>query len=571
MERTLYKLKAIEKGGGGVGTGAGGVPTGAGGVPAGSSGVPAGVEGVPTGVEGFPADVGVLFVATNVLFVATNVLFVMTNVLFVMTNDLFVAANVLFVMTNVLFVATNVLFVATNGLFVATNGLFVAANGLFVAANGLFVATNDSPAVVGAAPTAPLGWASAVKAERSSRDVHTTRFASLEKGKLILHSEEPKERMERMEQKHLGYKDTVNLGSYYTPAWLVDAVYALIQKNVPDSAACRVVDTSCGYGGFLRGERAIGADIDDKAVEAAKGANPAYDYFNHNSLFEIARSQYNLGPNEKIIIVGNPPYNDATSIIRSAIKKAHHLRDADVRRRDVGISFLLSYDKLAADFVCVLHPLSYLIKKANFEALTPFKDNYRLMDSVVISSRVFQATSKTTSFPIVIALYERDACGMDYDCIKNYPFKTNEGKTFSIKAFDAIGNYISKYPNHKQVSERETVAYFYTMRDINALKRTATFLAKETGNAVRVTQSTLPYYCYVDVFKDYIPHIPYYFGNSDIMIEDARFHELEPLFMSRSARKHPKLGQFVDAKSYNDAEAEVSGYFRRLLGEHYVD
>jgi hypothetical protein len=121
------------------------------------------------------------------------------------------------------------------------------------------------------------------------------------------------------------------------------------------------------------------------------------------------------------------------------------------------------------------------------------------------------------------------------------------------------------------VGKQETITYFYTMRDINALKRTATFLEKETGNAVRVTKTKLPYYCYVDVFKDYIPHIPYYFGNSDIMINDERFHELEPLFISRSVQKHPKLGLFINAKNYNDAGTKVTGYFRQLLGEHYVD
>jgi hypothetical protein len=373
-----------------------------------------------------------------------------------------------------------------------------------------------------------------------------------------------------MEQKHLGHKDTVNLGSYYTPVWLVDIVYSLIQKNIPDSTDCCVIDTSCGYGGFLRGKKAIGADIDYKAVETAKSANPAYSYFNHNSLFEISRSQYNLGLNEKIIIVGNPPYNDTTSIIRNNIKKAEFLRDAEVRHRDLGISFLLSYNKLAADYVCVLHPLSYLIKKSNFEALWQFKNNYRLIDSVVISSGVFQATSKITSFPIIIALYERNISGMEYEYIQNYKFKINDDKAFSIKEFDTIGNYISKYPNHKQVSEQETVTYFYTMRDINALKRTATFLPKETGNAVRVTKSKLPYYCYVDVFKDYIPHIPYYFGNNDIMIDNKSFRELEPLFIGMSVQKHPKLRCFVDTKNYNDAETEVTGYFRQLLGEHYI-
>jgi hypothetical protein len=374
-----------------------------------------------------------------------------------------------------------------------------------------------------------------------------------------------------MDQKHLNHKDTVNLGSYYTPSWLVDIVYSLIAKNVPCFDDYSVLDTSCGYGGFLRGTKTIGADIDEKAIETARQNSPYSIFFNHNSLFEITRSQYNLGENEKIIIVGNPPYNDTTSIIRNDIKKAGFRRDTDVISRDLGLSFLLSYDKLAADFVCVLHPLSYLIKKANFEALSQFKNNYKLIDSVVVSSGVFSATSKITFFPIIIALYERNLFGMDYAYIQNYKFKTNDDKIFLIKEFDTIGNYISKYPNHKTVSKQDTVAYFYTMRDINALKRTATFLEKETANAVRVSKTRLPYYCYVDVFKDYIPHIPYYFGNSDIMINNDYFQELESLFVSMSVQKHPKLGSYIETKKYNDEKTKITGYFKQLLGDHYVD
>ncbi|MDR0706857.1 MAG: hypothetical protein LBF60_03110 [Treponema sp.] len=374
-----------------------------------------------------------------------------------------------------------------------------------------------------------------------------------------------------MDQRHLGHKDTVNLGSYYTPPWLVDIVYSLIGKNAPGWDDYYILDTSCGYGGFLRGPKTIGADIDEQAVETAKQTRPRGVYFNHNSLFGISRSQYNLDKNEKIIIVGNPPYNDMTSIIRNDIKRAVFLRDAGVVSRDVGISFLLSYDKLAADFVCVLHPLSYLIKKTNFEALGRFKSNYTLIDSVVVSSGVFSATSKITSFPIIIALYERNLLGMNYEYIQNYPFETNDNKLFSIKEYDTIGNYIPKYPNHKTASTQDAIAYFYTMRDINALKRAATFLEKETRAAMRVTKTNLSYYCYVDVFKEYIPHVPYYFGNNDIMINNAYFRELEPLFVSRSARKHPALAPYVEAGTYNDEEAALTKYFRALLGVHYVD
>jgi hypothetical protein len=278
-----------------------------------------------------------------------------------------------------------------------------------------------------------------------------------------------------------------------------------------------------------------------------------------------------LNKDAKIIIVGNPPYNDTTSIIRKDIKGIKFLRDSEVVSRDLGISFLLSYNKLQADYVCVLHPLSYLIKKANFEALRQFKNNYRLMDAVIISSGVFSATSKTTSFPIIIAFYKRDLFGMDYDYIAHYQFRTSDNKSFNISQWDTIGNYVSKYPNRKAVSEDETVAYFYTMRDINALKRTATFLKKETYNAVRVTEPKLPYYCYTDIFKDYIPHIPYYFGNSEVMIDNSAFIELRKLFEQKSVQKHPELASVIETTHYNDTDKELTNYFHGLLGDYYVN
>jgi hypothetical protein len=375
-----------------------------------------------------------------------------------------------------------------------------------------------------------------------------------------------------MEQKHLDRSGTVNYGSFYTPEWVVDIVYALLKKNIPEITDCRILDTSCGYGGFLRGKGAIGSDIDGAAIKTAREHARSYTYYRHNSLLGISRSQYNLNENQKIIIVGNPPYNDTTSIIQNRIKRTIFERDSDVVARDIGISFLLSYDKLKADYICVLHPLSYLIKKTNFENLGSFRKNYRLADSLVISSGVFSDTSKTTRFPILIGFYERRPAGMDYDYIARYQFKTYENKLFSLRLYDTIGNYITKYPNKKNVGIDETAAHFYTMRDINALKRTTTFTNCESRNTIRVTQKTLSYYCYVDVFKDYIPHIPYYFGNSDIMINNDMFTELQDVFVHKSIQKHPDLFRGVEQDMHhNDDNAAIDDYFRTLLGEHYVE
>ena len=374
------------------------------------------------------------------------------------------------------------------------------------------------------------------------------------------------------EQKHLNYIDTINLGSYYTPSDLVDTVYDMIRKNEPDWRDFRIIDTSCGYGNFLRVPDSIGADYDKKAIEVARDQTVGCRFFCHNSLANVHRKQYGLSDDDKIIIVGNPPYNDTTSIIRNDIKSDVCMIDEDIKHRDLGVSFLLSYEKLNADYVCVLHPLSYLIKRANFNGLNKFKNNYKLIDAVIISSGEFHDTSKTTHFPIIIALYKRDRSGMSYNFIQNYAFTTKDNKTFKIGEFDKLCNYVTKYPNHQYVSLDNSVAFFWTMRDINALKRTKTFIEQEVYNSIRVPEEKLSLYCYADVFKEYIPHIPYYFGNSDVMIDYDAFKRIEKSFLRKSLSKYSFLRQLLHERNVSENDiSDINVYFQDLLGEHYVD
>ena len=374
-------------------------------------------------------------------------------------------------------------------------------------------------------------------------------------------------------QNHLNISDTINLGSYYTNFYLVNIVYNMLKKHIIDMANYTLIDTSCGYGNFLQynNYKCIGADIDSKAIEIAKSYHPHISLFNYNSLNNVSRSSYKITSQEKIIIIGNPPYNDTTSIVKNNIKSLIINVDDDLKTRDLGVSFLLSYNKLKADFICVLHPLSYLIKKSNFNLLGSFKNNYRLIDSLIISSNQFSKTSKNIFFPIVIGLYKKDNIGMDYNFIENYLFQTLEGNSFKLKNFDNISNYITKYPNQQSINKNDAIAFFWTMRDINALKRSKTFINNVNYNTIYITKDKLEYYCYVDIFKKYIKHIPYYLGNCDIMINNDKFQEIKDIFKFVSLINQPKLSYLIDINKYNkDICIYIDNYFKSLLGDHFV-
>lgn len=375
-------------------------------------------------------------------------------------------------------------------------------------------------------------------------------------------------------QTHLSKTEQINQGSFYTPQKLVNLACDLIFKNIPDAESHTILDTSCGYGSFLENpqfKNRIGGDIDASAVQEAQKRVPAAKFFVRDALVGVARENYGLRENDKIIIIGNPPYNDTTSIIRSEIKEKSFSCDKDLKSRDMGMSFLLSYNKLNADYVCVLHPLSYLIKKSNFNAIRDFAGNYTLIDALVLPSSEFSDVSKSTAFPIVIALYKRAGTGMNHDTILNFEFKTIDGKKFSLNHWKSIADFVQKYPNQKTVPANKVVAKFYTLRDINALKRSQTFMKKTGGNTVFITQERLKYYCYLDVFKDFTTHIPYYLGNCDPMIDNEKFLEIEDCFLYASSLKHPELNFRNAAEIPVNYKEKIENYFKNLLGEHYVE
>ncbi|MFA5175209.1 MAG: N-6 DNA methylase [Patescibacteria group bacterium] len=374
-------------------------------------------------------------------------------------------------------------------------------------------------------------------------------------------------------QKHLNYTETVNLGSYYTPEIIVDLAYSILHKNINDIKEFTIFDSSCGYGSFLAknniAKRLVGADIDQKAIFEAKKIINGVDFICQNSLLNVCRKNLAIKNEEKLIAIGNPPYNDTTSIIRNSIKDAsvQDKIDFDIKTRDLGMSFLLSYDKLQADYICVLHPLSYLIKKANFSLLSKFSKNYKLIDGIIISSHEFSDTSRGMAFPILIALYKRDTAGMDYNYIQDYQFNVKDDGFFRLNDFDTIVNYVQKYPNKKFLNKNDKpVAKFWTLRDINALKRNRTFINSDTYNTVYILMEKLPYYCYIDVFKQYADRMPYFIGNCDVIIDNKKFNEIRECFIDQSVHTNPILKDKFKFRKIPDTKIKIENYFRELLG-----
>ena len=342
---------------------------------------------------------------------------------------------------------------------------------------------------------------------------------------------------------HLPDTKKANLGKYYTPKEIVETVRNEISSEIRSNTY--VMDLACGCGAFLElfdDCHIIGRDIDAQAIEILdlfNFTNVAVD----NSLLNVGREKYGLSSSDDLIIIGNPPYNDTSSINKRYSTKAKSKRepeDSDIHCRDIGRSFLEAYAKLAPRQMCILHPLAFLTKRVNFQNLKYLRKNYRLVNSIIFKSTVFRDLYGGTPFPIVISTYQRNPDGMDYSYICNFTFSIyGSRKKFKLSRIEQAGhNYIHQTVTAFDLNHDSDIGlYHYNFRDMNSLNK-ANFRETEYRLSHKDTMLVVNFqdlwkYCYVNCIKKFLlPLLDeneyYILGNLNPVINRAQVEAPDP-------------------------------------------
>lgn len=328
----------------------------------------------------------------------------------------------------------------------------------------------------------------------------------------------------------------VSMGQYHTPANLskmVEDVVRPLLDGMPD--AC-VFDQAVGMGALLqpfKGHRLVGWDIDQTAVLTMK--EMGFTNVGHgNSLVNVSRKTFGIEEDEKLIIVGNPPYNDGSSQHKRQLKtttpNTAAICDADIQARDVGMSFMLAAAKLDPEAICLIHPASYLIKESNFKLLHQFSAKYRLEMGLVCSSEEFGL--RGTPFPVVVALYKPGK--MDYSHIENFEFAVyrnmsgvllDSGERLKLVNLETTKGFIRNLPPKASMAKTSDIGiHQFNFRDANYVITSATLTTKVSASTIPVQLCELGHYAYLNCFRRYFGK-DFVFGNLTPLVRKSDFQK----------------------------------------------
>lgn len=381
---------------------------------------------------------------------------------------------------------------------------------------------------------------------------------------------------------HLTREEIIKSGSFYTGKELVRLAYGKIYPLINKNSV--IGDFGAGYGAFLEefkglGRRCFGTECDDLSYELLTTEYSNIDIYHENSLANVNRKKYSLSEKDELVVVGNPPYNDVTSMFKKG-KKGFLVCDPDLASRDLGISFLKAYCKLSAKYICVLHPLAYLIKKQNFNALGSFKNSYKLLSGTTFSSKEFEGINRSSAdFPVVCALYERNDGGMDYDYIKSFKFEIYKSDSaFILGDILTIDGIVDKYPSKHNnsklqvnlVGEENQILQFYTLRDMNSLLRNAGFVDGVISNGIDVSLENLYQYAWLYFLKcNFNPSSnKYIYGNlSPLYTEKLNGVLFKNAVVSYAYNNCPVVRRYFDEEQIKALYGSITDRYNALFDE----
>lgn len=293
-----------------------------------------------------------------------------------------------------------------------------------------------------------------------------------------------------------------SFGKYYTPAKLT----ALARQTTEDLdfATILVVDLAAGCGAFIKeftADQIKAFDIDEDAVLILKALGFAGE--RKNSLAETGRAWFNIDPDVKLVLVGNPPYNDVTSKNKRTgnntkinAKLPIH---PDLKTSDLGRSFLKQAFTLEPIRIVFLHPFSYICKRKNLKELCG--TNYRVTSGTLFSSSLFPGTS--TPFPCICAVWEpcpqRTDINTEWERIRQIKFKLINGGTFSLAKYAEFT--IEELPKYASNATSDCGVYHYNFRDLNSLLTSANFVAQTSASSFPVQWEKFPALCLANTLK----------------------------------------------------------------------
>jgi hypothetical protein len=176
-----------------------------------------------------------------------------------------------------------------------------------------------------------------------------------------------------MEPKQLkGLKRNI-IDKYYTKDTVVDLCINLVKKNIQINSDDLIIEPSAGNGSFIAGIKSLTKNYKFYDLEPNNSEIIKQDYL----LYE-----YNsIDINNKIHIIGNPPFGRQSSLAKKFIKKSCNYCNS--------ISFIL--------------PKSF--KKDSFKKIFPL--NFHLISEIDLPENSFLVDNKSHNVPCIFQIWEK--------------------------------------------------------------------------------------------------------------------------------------------------------------------